>query len=39
VGAVPEQDALRELVSRRFAIDGNEERVKDPGVGLASILG
>jgi 3-phenylpropionate/trans-cinnamate dioxygenase ferredoxin reductase subunit len=39
VGAVPEQDALRELVARRFAIDGNEERIKDPGVALASIVG
>jgi 3-phenylpropionate/trans-cinnamate dioxygenase ferredoxin reductase subunit len=30
VGKVTEHDALRELVSRRFAINGNEERIKDP---------
>lgn len=38
VGSVPEQDALREIVSRRVALDGDEERVKDPAVPLDSIL-
>ena len=34
IGNVTEHDALRELVSRRFAIDGNEERIKDPATPL-----
>jgi hypothetical protein len=38
VGAVAEQDALRELVARRFAIDGNEERLKDPSTSLRDLL-
>jgi 3-phenylpropionate/trans-cinnamate dioxygenase ferredoxin reductase subunit len=34
VGNVTEHEALRDLVSRRFAIDGNEERIKDPAAPL-----
>jgi hypothetical protein len=34
VGKVTEHDALRELVTRRFAINGNEERIKDPATPL-----
>lgn len=30
VGKSDEQDALKSLVARRFAIDGNEESLKDP---------
>jgi 3-phenylpropionate/trans-cinnamate dioxygenase ferredoxin reductase subunit len=33
-GKVTEHDALGELVTRRFAINGNEERIKDPATPL-----
>jgi hypothetical protein len=34
MGAVEEQDALRELVARRSNVAGNEERLKDPATAL-----
>jgi 3-phenylpropionate/trans-cinnamate dioxygenase ferredoxin reductase subunit len=34
VGKVTEHDALRDLVSRRFAIAGDEEHIKDPATPL-----
>jgi 3-phenylpropionate/trans-cinnamate dioxygenase ferredoxin reductase subunit len=38
VGEVVEAELLRELVGRRFAVDGNEEALKDPQAGLAALL-
>jgi hypothetical protein len=38
VGTVAEQDALRDLVSRRFQLNGNEERLKDPSASLRDLL-
>ena len=38
VGDVPEQELLRELVARRFAINGSEERLKDPTAPLQAVL-
>ncbi len=39
VGAVRETEALRELVQRRFAVEGSEEMLKDPSTDLRQIFG
>ena len=39
VGDVAQPHLLRELVGRRFAVDGNEEALKDPQVALETLLG
>jgi 3-phenylpropionate/trans-cinnamate dioxygenase ferredoxin reductase subunit len=39
VGNVEEADVLRDLVSRRFAVNGNEELLKDPKADLRPLLG
>jgi len=38
LGHQGEDDLLRELVTRRFRVDGNEEAIKDPSVPLRDIL-
>lgn len=38
VGHGAEEDALRELVARRFAVDGFEEALKDPQTPLTKLL-
>ena len=38
MGDVPQRDALRELVSRRVKIDGNEELLKDPATDLTMLF-
>lgn len=39
VGDVAEPELLRELVARRFAVNGIEEALKDPQAGLATLFG
>lgn len=39
VGHQGEDEILRELVARRFEVDGNQEAVKDPSVPLQGLLG
>jgi NADPH-dependent 2,4-dienoyl-CoA reductase/sulfur reductase-like enzyme len=39
VGHQGEDELLRELVARRFEVDGNQEAVKDPAVPLRELLG
>jgi 3-phenylpropionate/trans-cinnamate dioxygenase ferredoxin reductase subunit len=38
LGHQGEDDLLRDLVARRFRVDGNEEAIKDPKVSLREIL-
>ena len=38
LGHQGEDDLLRELVARRFLVDGNEERLKDPAAPLKALL-
>jgi NADPH-dependent 2,4-dienoyl-CoA reductase/sulfur reductase-like enzyme len=38
VGEAGQHEVLRELVARRFSVDGNEEHLKDPATDLTALL-